>query len=784
LAEVFILFLHFAVRVLAFPLLVVYFLLRGLREPRYFPTLPERLGFLPGRMRRAASETIWLHAVSVGEVLSSIRLIEELRKRQPGIGVFVSTTTLAGHDLAVKRLQGLVRAVFYAPIDYAFVVRRVLRRLRPVAVIVLETEIWPVLFREVHRAGCALVVVNGRISDRTVSRYQRWRFFFRPTLALPHTILAQSDRDLGRYFSIGAPPENLRMIGNLKYDTAATPPAPASDIAALLQRLEPKDVWIAASTMPGFDADDIDEDDVVIASFEELRRVRTGLLLILAPRRPERFGLVGERLAARGIPHLLRSRLKANSTMALPGVFLLDTIGELAGLFALADIVFMGGTLARRGGHNLLEPSVLAKPIVSGPHLENFTEMAVDFRNAGALAEIAGPAELASTVESLLNDPDRRKMLGAGAQALAAAKQGVAKNIAAEVFQALDQALPLWPERGPAFPILWALSRLWIWGTNVRSRRETRRSLSTPVVSLGGLAMGGVGKTPLCAHIAESLVKRGYNPAILTRGYRRRSLEQSIILEAGAHAPARMTGDEAQILVRFAHAHVGIGADRWQTGRRVEERLHPNIFLLDDGFQHTRLHRNLDVVLIDALDPFPGNAVFPLGKLREPLTALSRAGCFVITRAQPNRRYDGVRRVLARYNPNAPVFLARVEARSWIDERGGEPAALPDTPFVAFCGLGNPDTFWRTLDKLEIQPVFRWTFGDHHAYLPRELHRLAQQARTLGASALLTTEKDAMNLPTNALDIIAPLDLYWLKIDVYLEQEPEFLAFIESHARA
>jgi tetraacyldisaccharide 4'-kinase len=775
-----IVFLHFALRVLAFPLLVVYFFSRVARDRRYFGTLAERLGFLPREMRRSAHEAIWLHAVSVGEVMSSVRLIEELKKRQPGIGIFVSTATLAGRELAEKRLQGLARGIFYAPVDYGFAVRRVLRRLRPSAVVILETEIWPVLFRAAVNAGCALVVVNGRISDRALPRYQRYRFFFRHVLSLPDRIFVQSEQDRDRYVDVGAPADAVQVLGNIKYDALETEANPAPDIAEFLRRVQPDRILIAASTMPGIDSEDLDEDRAVAAAFQELSGKHPRLLMILAPRRPPLFEAAARKLHAANIAFVRRSELNADSAVVLPGVLLLDTIGELAGLFPLADIVFMGGTLARRGGHNLLEPAASGRPIVCGPHMENFAAIAREFRAAGALESIEEHTMLSAAVSRLLADPARREVLGARARALADGKRGAAARAAAEIFGALDRALPLWKRHGISAIVPWFLSRLWILGTAIRRLRERPRSLDRPVVSIGGLAMGGVGKTPFCVFLAGRLAERGRHPAILTRGYRRRSLQETIILEAGATAETRMTGDEAQIFLRFARAHVGIGADRWKTGRRMAEVLDPGIFLLDDGFQHTRLKRDLDIVLIDAMDPLPGGGVFPAGRLREPVTALRRADCFVITRAQPKRRYEGIRDLLSRYNPGAPIFLARVEARSWFSQRTGEPGQVPEGPLVAFCGLGNPAIFWRTLDKLEILPVFQWTFGDHHVYLPSELARLARQAIEAGAAALLTTEKDAMNLPDNALEIVRPLEIYWLKIDVYVDREDDLLQLVES----
>jgi len=294
--------------------------------------------------------------------------------------------------------------------------------------------------------------------------------------------------------------------------------------------------------------------------------------------------------------------------------------------------------------------------------------------------------------------------------------------------------------------------------------------------------MGGAGKTPMVDHLAERLRERGNHPAILTRGYRRRSIETTILVEAGEPAPVSFTGDEAQIFVQSGYAHAGIGANRFETGRLLEEKYRPDIFLLDDGFQHTKLKRDLDLVLIDALKPFGGGAVFPLGQLREPLSALSRAGAFVIMRAAPDREYQGVVRQLQAINPRAPMFRARLVHRYWVDYRTRLPKDAPHEPVAAFCGLANPPSFWGTLRSLGCQPVFHWSFDDHHHYTCAQVERLAAQTKMHGSNLLLTTEKDAMNLPDSTSAVLehAGVELRWLKIGVHIEKEDQLMELITS----
>ena len=732
---------------LALPFILLYFAWRALRNPAYWSTLGERLGFLPRSFRQTAGGAIWLHAVSVGEVLSSVVLLRRLQAEFPGVPLFVSTTTLAGRALANEKLAHLAAGIFYAPVDLVFVVRRVLRTLRPWLVVVAETEIWPNLFREVRRAGSGLVIVNGRISDRAAPRYRAWRWFFRHVLRWPDTILTQTEAIRQLYLDLGAPEERVRVGGNLKYDFE--PKAPN----AALVRLPPgAKLWIAASTMPPALEGDPDEDDVVIETFRQLAASHPELRLMLAPRRPERFDRAAGKLEAAGIAYVRRSRTA--EWTGEPGVLLLDTIGELSGLFALADVVFMGGTLASRGGHNILEPAFFARPVIIGPHMENFRAIAGEFRARQACVEIRDPGELAGAVRSLLESDTRE--LGRRALECAQANRGATGRAIEEIARVYADSVPVFRPPLPVAALLWPLARLWAAGS--RLRPGPRGRLGAGVLSVGNLSMGGTGKTPFVLWLAARLPK----PAILTRGYRRRSREKILLLDPGAPASPRDTGDEAQIFLRAGVAPVGIGADRVAAGRMLERRYRPEIVILDDGFQHTRLARDADIVLIDALDPLGGGDLFPLGRLREPLEALSRATAFVVTRAP--RRMPGIERVLRRYNARAPVFYSRVSPDGWIEARTGRPVAqLPPGKVAAFCGLANPASFWRTLAQLEIRPDNCIAYRDHHRYgsLPQ-------------ADVLLTTEKDLMNIPD------PPPNLYWLKIHIEVEDADRLLALIRQ----
>jgi 3-deoxy-D-manno-octulosonic-acid transferase len=712
-----------------------------------------------------------LHAVSVGEVLSSVELLRQMRERLPHAPLYVSTTTLAGRAIAEQKLAGLAAGVFFAPLDYCFAVRRVLRALRPRAVVVLETEIWPNLYREARRAGCALLIVNARISDRAEPRYLRARALFRQALALPGAILAQDEISCRRFLALGAPPETTRVAGNLKYDFRPGAAAPPREVRDLLDRIAPDEIWIAASTMPPAVAGDPDEDEAVIEAFRRLAPAHPRLLLILVPRKPERFGAAAEMLARAGVPFLRRSALAPGAALALPGVLLLDSMGELSSLFSAADVVFVGGSLARRGGHNILEPAFFRCPIVVGPHLENFAAIAKRFAAAEAVRGIRTREELAGAIHSLLVDPTAREALGERAYELARSEGGATARAVEAVethyWRALPRCIP------PAAWLFAPLSRLWVAGGRLKRRRDLARRvrLATPVISIGGITAGGAGKSPLVLWLARRLHDAGLRPAILTRGYRRRSPEPYTIIAPGEAAPASRTGDEAQAFVRAGFAPVGIGADRAGAGRILEERFHPGVFLLDDGFQHARLDRTLDIVALDALDPFGGGAAIPLGRLREPLEGLARAHIVVVTHAGPGQRIDSIMEAVRRYNPEAPLFTSRLVPEGW--EPGPPPPAS-----AAFCGLGNPASFWQTLDAIGVRPRLRRAFPDHHRYTANELRRLASEAHAAGAEALLTTEKDFANLPEDWEQAVRPLVVCRLCIQTQLDRAGEFEAAV------
>jgi 3-deoxy-D-manno-octulosonic-acid transferase len=428
-----------------------YLLYQALRYRKYIASLPQRMGYLPVSFNLDGDESIWIHAVSVGEVLTVRALLPELRERYPRLRLFVSTTTMAGQQVAKRNLP-YVDEVFYFPFDLGFIVNRTLRLVRPRLFVMMETEIWPNLLRACHRDGVRTALVNGRISARSYPRYKFVRFFFRKVLAHVDRFCMQGEESARRIIELGAPRERVTVTGSLKFDSlefgpaTAPRPGPAAparssrgpsagpvvhDVhergrARVLRyfRVAPnRPVVIAASTLKG-------EEEFVLEAFQRIRATMPNALLIVAPRKPERFGDV-ERLVRRAGWNVARRTELRVDAEPRHDVVVLDTIGELAQLFQVATVVFVGGSLVDAGGHNILEPAVFGKPIVFGPHMHNFAEIARTFLDNGAAMQVRSGRELEPALVDLLGDPVRRASLGAAARALVEANRGArGKSIA------------------------------------------------------------------------------------------------------------------------------------------------------------------------------------------------------------------------------------------------------------------------------------------------------------------------------------------------------------------
>lgn len=344
---------------------------------------------------------IWVHAVSVGEVLAVAGLVEELQRRCAACRIFISTTTDTGQALARKRFGG--ERVFYFSLDFAFAIRPWLKALRPQLVVIAETEFWPNFIRLAHESWARIAIVNARISDRSWPRYRRWGGLIRKLLSYIDLFLAQTEDDAARLRDIGAPEERVQVAGNLKFDIPV--PAAPEIVGRLRESIAASGagpVLVCGSTVDA-------EEALLLKAFENVLASYPKAVMTLAPRHPERFAEVAALLEKMAIRFYRRSAW--NGEALAGGVLLLDTIGELAALYALADVAFVGGSLVPHGGHNILEPAQHGVAIVVGNHTENFRDIVGLFQKRDAV-RIVGPAELPLVWMELLANDSERKALG------------------------------------------------------------------------------------------------------------------------------------------------------------------------------------------------------------------------------------------------------------------------------------------------------------------------------------------------------------------------------------
>jgi 3-deoxy-D-manno-octulosonic-acid transferase len=405
-----------------------YWLFQMARHGKYRKGLAERLGRLPSRLRlpKENEPVIWIHAVSVGEVLAVAGLVDELKRRFPQHRIFVSTTTDTGQALAHKRFGEA--NVFYFPMDFAFAIRPYLRALLPQMVVIAETEFWPNFIRLAHASGARIAVVNARISDRSWPNYRRFRGLLRRLLADVDLFLAQTPEDATRLRDIGAKPERVQVTGNLKFDIPLpAPPAIVESLRKSIAATGAGPVLVCGSTVEG-------EEPLLLKAFENLLVQHRRAVMILAPRHPERFAVVATLLEQMSIRFFRRSKWNAEDLSG--GVFLLDTIGELAALYAIADIAFVGGSLVPRGGHNIIEPAQYGVATVVGNHTENFRDIVSLFQSRAAV-RIVGPAELPLVLLELLANDVERRALGQRAAETMRSQIGATSRTAGELQELL-----------------------------------------------------------------------------------------------------------------------------------------------------------------------------------------------------------------------------------------------------------------------------------------------------------------------------------------------------------
>lgn len=394
-------FLYSALLAAALLLGSPYWIFQMLRHGKYRRGLGERFGVVPQRIRSQRKPSIWIHAVSVGEVLAVSELVRQLRSEYPNHRVVVSTTTDTGQTLASSRFGA--DNVFYFPFDLGLCVKPYFEALQPNLVVVAETEFWPNFLRTAHRRGVRVAVVNARISDRSLPGYRRWQRLLSRILSHVDLFLAQTPEDARRLTEIGAEPNRVRVAGNLKFDIPPQPgPAIISQLRSALAASSAGPVLVCGSTVDG-------EEPLLLDAFKAVLAHHPSAVMLLAARHPERFHQVAAQLQQSGLTFGRRSTWSGEPLAG--SILMIDSIGELASLYSLADIAFVGGSLVPRGGHSILEPAQHGVAILVGPHTENFRDIVEVFRSQDAV-RIVTPADLSPAFTALLANKAERGALG------------------------------------------------------------------------------------------------------------------------------------------------------------------------------------------------------------------------------------------------------------------------------------------------------------------------------------------------------------------------------------
>lgn len=408
-------------------MLLLVLVIRSINHPKYRQRLSERLGILPSTLK---PDGIIVHAASVGEVIALKPFISELIEKYPNLPITVTTFTPTGSEQVKKIFADKVQHC-YLPLDNIFATQLFLRCLKPKTMVFMETELWPNLIAQCKNSKIKLLLINGRLSDKSMRSYQKLKWLITPAIQRFDKILTQSQVNQDNYLAMGAPPKQCQLSGNLKFDISLN-----DDVVKKQQELakfivEPRNILLIASTHPGDEA-------IALQTFEHLKQQDNNILLIIVPRHPERFAQVAKLAEEAGNKVLKRSEKQA-VTLATQ-VWIIDTLGELLPACALADVVTMGGSFSDIGGHNPLEPALFKKPVIVGPNMSNFKEILAQLTSAQAIVQIAEnddmPKALATEVLLLLSDSALAKSLGHNAYQVVQANQG-ATNLSIEALKYL-----------------------------------------------------------------------------------------------------------------------------------------------------------------------------------------------------------------------------------------------------------------------------------------------------------------------------------------------------------
>ena len=804
-------------------LIIPMFMIRAVRERGFVERIKQSLGIYPDHVLRPVEKQgcIWVHAASVGEIVATSPLIKEFRKEFPQSPILVSVVTTSGYEMANRIIKD-ADAIIYFPLDLPWLASHVFRRIKPRVFLPVETELWPNFLKTARRCQVPVMMVNGRISDKSVKRYKYMFGLLRDMIGTVKKFAMQSPIDAEYIKRLGAPPELVTVTGNTKFDQTYTDVSP-EEKQQILQEMNLCDndgILLAGSTHRG-------EEEFVLQAFKEVRKNHQKARLVIAPRELLRTVEVTHICKKAGFTVALRTELQQEQQHGEPAdIVILDTIGELGKVYSIGDVVYVGGSLITHGGHNILEPAAHGKAIIVGSYMFNFKDTHALFNKRNACITVENAEELAAETARLFDEPEERHRMEAETRAIVAENKGASRKSALILRDTIERFEREQASKGSSVKSTQKIANLQTYFVDLVHSKDVdgvgqnilmgvlylfslvyrslvnfklalfkmgifhTRSLDCFVISLGNITVGGTGKTPTAQRLARDIRDMGYRVVILNRGYRAKWHGKVGIVSDGKnlHMSAAEAGDEAFMLAKhLPEVPVLIGAERAETGRYAIEHFGAEVAILDDGYQHWQLARDLDILLIDAVNVFGNGYMLPRGTLREPMAHL----CLrtkVDQAAAGSREY--IRETVDRYNGRAKIVESIHQPRcfiplaDWYVDIAG--AGIPVTDMkgrriVAVSAIGNPASFEQTLEDLGTEIIESLRYPDHHDYAMQEMKDVLRRAESQGAEAIIITEKDAVKIPAEVVKAKWPIPVYVICVEVtFKEGGQEFYSLLKS----
>ncbi|HIU63844.1 MAG TPA: tetraacyldisaccharide 4'-kinase [Candidatus Avacidaminococcus intestinavium] len=807
---------------------MIFFTYRFLVEKGFKKRFRQNLGFIRDEEIAAVAkkDCIWIHGASVGEIVATSPLVKEIRRAMPEAKILVSSVTTSGYDMAHQIIPE-ADAIIYFPLDLPFISESFVKRIMPRVFLPVETELWPNFLRAIRLRKIPVMMVNGRISEKSVKSYRYLYTILEDMLGSVSRFCMQSTIDAEYIAHLGADKRKIVVTGNTKFDQTYAE-VTAEDLLRYKEELGIENsypVIVAGSTHPT-------EEKALLEAFTEVRKHYANARLVIAPRKITRADEIIKLGRNYGFETGLRSVLaKSNEkTRTEYPVLLIDTIGELGRIYAVGDVVFVGGSLIKHGGHNVLEPAAHGKPILVGSSMSNFKDSFALLRKSGACRQVNDEKELTEQMMTILADDELRAQMGKASLQVISENRGAAVRSIQYLMELLELTATecrvnshyrintrnineeggAQLRRGDAvtqylfqlahghdntffdvvvLSILSVFSVIYEAGVrfklglyNLGILKQTK--LPCCVISIGNITVGGTGKTPTAQKLAVGIQNNGYRVVILNRGYRSHWNEEIGVVSDGKkiYMTAYEAGDEAYLMAKtLPGIPVIIGKNRSVTGEFAVKNFDAQVIIMDDGYQHWTLYRDLDIVLVDTLNMFGNRRLLPRGTLREPLQNLNRASLFLLTKADQSSIFSRAEltETLAAYNAQAPVIESMhkpvnfVEIADWY--KGPFVGAVSLEEFkgrsvMVFSAIGNPSSFEQTLADvgLDIKEAIR--YPDHHDYGMLEMQYIMDRAISCGVSALIITTKDAVKIPTEFIYFEREVPLYVLNMEIQITE--------------